>query len=158
MKTLFFLIAIAILTACHSSRREQYLPFFELLLSDSATRLNTAMIPEGKPTILLYFNPDSVHCQHQIASILQAMDSLKAIRFYFITTDSFSRMKIFSNSYKLSKYPNITLARDLTSFFPGYFNRPDPPYLVIYDQHKRQKGVFAGGISATQIIEFVNNL
>ena len=158
MKKLSFIMAIVFITACQSSRKEPHLPFFDLLLSDSTTRLNTAMIPEGKPTILLYFSPDCEHCQHQIASILQAMDSLKAIRFYFITTDSFSRMKIFCNSYQLNKYPNITLGRDLTSFFPRYFNRPDPPYLVIFDQHKRQKGVFAGATSATQILEFVNNL
>ena len=159
MKKLSFAIAILFIVACQNhSEREPHLPFFDFLLSDSTTRLNTAMIPEGRPTILLYFSPDCEHCQHETESLLHAMDSLKDTRFYFITTDSLDRMRVFYNYYKLHKYPNITVGLDYTAFFPKHFNSPAPPYTVIYDKHKRQKATFAGATNASQIIQFVNKL
>src|SRR5579864_2134147 len=133
MKQLTLIISIIFLIACRQSRQEPHLPFFNLLLSDSITRLNTAMIPEGKPTILLYFSPDCEHCQHETESLLHSMDSLKKIHFYFITTDSFDRMRVFYQHYKIHNYPNITIGRDYRFFFPNHFGSPVPPYLVIYD-------------------------
>ena len=158
MKKLTFIIVIIFAIACHHGRKESHLPFFNLLLPDSTTRFNTAMIPEGKTTILLYFSPDCEHCQHETEGILHAMDSLKEIRFYFITTDSLNRMTVFYNFYQLYRYPNITVGQDYTSSFRRRFNSPAQHYLVIYDQHKRQKGVFEGATSVSQIIEFVNKL
>lgn len=157
MKKLSFFIAFVFIIACHRTQ-ERYLPFFNLMLPDSTTRLNTAMIPEGKPTVLLYFSPDCEHCQHETESLLRVMESLKNIRFYFITTDSLDRMRVFYNYYHLQRYPNITVGRDYTLSFPGHFGSPDPPYTVIYDKHKRQKATFSGATNASQIVEFVNNL
>jgi hypothetical protein len=134
------------------------MPSFKLLLSDSITIFNTINIPEGRPCVLLFFSPDCEHCQAETESILQNMDSLKNVNFYFVTIEPFGRMKLFNEIYKISRYQNIMLGRDYTFYFPWYFKNAQPPYLVIYDRYKREKGIFSGGTEARSIIAYINQL
>jgi len=152
-------IAITLLAiACRNSGGGETIPPFDFLLSDSTTRFNTAAIPQGSPIVLLYFSPDCEHCQHETETIIHHMDSLKQVRFYFITNDPPDRIKVFSEVYKLDKYANITLGWDNQFFFPRHFKGAAPPYLVLYDKQKRMQGAFEGGLEASKMIEFVNKL
>lgn len=134
------------------------MPSFNLLLLDSVTQFNTQQIPEGKPIALLYFSPDCEHCQKETKGIIQKMDSLNQVEFYFITNDPFERLQVYNHAYKLYKYSNIILGRDYDFAFIRHFKEAAPPYLVIYDQYKKERAVFIGEYPTSQLIAFINTL
>jgi len=133
----------------------QQLPAFDLLLVDSVTKFNTASIPEGNPIILLYFSPECEHCQKETEGLLKKMDSLRQVRFYFITNDPVDQLKLFNYAYKLYKYSNITLGRDYKFSFPAHFKNAAPPTMVIYDGNKMLVTIFKGEIVTSQLISLI---
>ena len=134
-----------------------HLPSFDLLLSDSLTHINTKDVKEGKPVALLYFSPDCEHCQEETKSILDHMDSLRDVQFYFITNDALERIRIFVSAFLLNKYSNITVGWDNQFLFPRQFKGAAPPYLVMYDRKLKQIGVFNGEVEAGKIITLIND-
>ena len=141
-----------------SQKKEEQLPAFDLLMSDSITHMNTASIEAGHPIALLYFSPDCEHCQEETETILKHMDSLKNVRFYFITNDPLDRLRGFNIAYGLYKHKNITVCWDNQFLFPRHFKGAFPPYLVLYDRQRRQRGIYEGGLKASQMIEIANKL
>ncbi len=157
MRIFLILSSILLLISCKErSGKKSSLPFIDLLLADSLTHINTDDIKGGKPVALLYFSPDCEHCQHETKSILQHMDSLKDVRFYFITNDSLNKIKIFKSIYQLGKYPNVTLGWDTQFLFPRHFKGAYPPYLVLYDRQLQQLGAFEGGLEPSKMISLIN--
>jgi len=144
------------LTSCFSTNRKGDVPPFDLLLPDSTTVFNTSQIPRGKPVVLIYFSPDCEHCQQQTQDILNKIDSLNEVNFYFITNDPFDRLKIFNKYYKLYKYKNIMLGRDINFSFIKYFKPTGTPYLIVYNQRKVLRAVFGQETKATRLIQFMN--
>jgi len=159
MKMLLTIVPICLLVACKPrSGQGELLPSFNILLTDSVPRLNTAVIKEGVPIALLYFSPDCEHCQKETEAILRHMDYLKLAQFYFITNDPFDRLKLFKSYYKLDQYSNITIGIDEQFFLLRHFKGAYPPYLVLYDRQKRKRVAYQGEISVDTIISFIRNL
>lgn len=159
MKRYFFICGLALFLGCREKPRPVAgeIPSFDILLSDSLTHIDLGKIKPGTPVALLYFSPDCEHCQKETIDIIQHMDSLQQVRFYFITNDSVDRIRVFRNVYHLGKYTNISLGWDNQFLFPRHFNGAYPPYLVLYDRHLRQLGSFEGEVGAGKMIHLINN-
>jgi len=127
------------------------IPYFDLLLVDSLTILNTASIPNGNPIMFFYFSPNCPYCRAQMQNIVDHDNTLKDIRFILLTSASFSEFKIFCNHYELAKYSNIVAGIDLSSFFGNYFKTKLVPYLAIYDKTKTLKQVRIGIMNCNEI-------
>ncbi len=156
---LIFGIVFTATSSCHSiNKGKAEIPSFNLMLQDSTTIFNTQAIPEGGPTVLIFFSPDCDHCQRETADILGKMDSLKNVRFYFVSFDPIERLKVFNGYYKIHKYTNVVVGRDYTYAFPKYFKDALPPFSVIYDKDKRLRAVYKGETTASQFISVINNL
>ena len=141
--------------SCSRADRKGDIPYFDLLLKDSTTLFSTAQIPTGKAIVLIYFSPDCEHCQEQTKNILQKIDSLQNVNFYFITTDPLDRLKMFDKYYKLYNYKNITIGRDIHFSFLKYYKPPGTPYLIVFNHHKNLRAVFDGEIKVSQLIPFM---
>ena len=152
------ILTLASITFMIGCTQKSEIPSFNILLIDSTSIFNTKDIPIGKASILIFFSPDCEHCQQETSDILRKMDSLKSVQFYFVSIDAMDRMRVFNEYYKINKYPNITIGRDYTYFFPGYFKDVSPPYSVVYDKYKRMRAVFKGASTATQLIALINNM
>jgi len=159
MRILLLVSGLCLIVACntHSVGGDPF-PSFDILLVDSSMRLNTTTIKEGVPIALLYFSPDCEHCQKETEVILHHMNSFKEVQFYFITNDPLDRLRAFNGHYQLAKYPNIILGRDEQFFLLRHFKGAYPPYLVIYDRHKKQRVAFQGDVTVDTIISSINNL
>jgi thiol-disulfide isomerase/thioredoxin len=157
MKQMSLLFILACLGGCFGKEPEktglegQPLPSFNLLLSDSATWLNTSRIPPGKPIALFYFSPICPHCRTQTKEIIEDMDRLKDIQFYFITSFPFKAMKKYYKEYNLEKFNNITMGRDTAHFVGDYFETSGVPYMAIYGKNKKLNKAFLGKIYSSQI-------
>jgi thiol-disulfide isomerase/thioredoxin len=150
--------SLQLLAYCSLSKKKAEIPSFNLLLIDSSTLFNTRQIPDGRPIALVFFSPDCEHCQKETSSLLTKMDSLKNVRFYFVAIDPLERLKVFNTYYQIYRYPNITLGRDYTVFFPGFFKGATPPYLVLYDGYKKTQAVFDGEADISRLIGMVNKM
>ena len=159
MKQFIFFITIAVLTGCFGTEPQKTgkegkpLPDFSILLTDSTTRLYTASISAGKPFILFYFSPYCPHCRKQTKRIVEDIDMLKDIHFYFISSFPLSAVKSFYKEYQLDKYPNITTGLDSARFVSDYFEIPGVPYMAIYGGSKKLNKTFLGEIYSSQLIK-----
>ena len=134
------------------------LPAFNIMLPDSTTIFNTYNIPEGKPIIILFFDPDCKHCKAEIKLLLAGMDSLKDIRFYIITSvHDFKRIRDFYDEYHLGDYKNIeVVGRDYEYFFITYYGVKFVPDLVLYNGHKDLVKFFDGHVSVKDLYKLTH--
>jgi len=161
MKSWIFIIVCSLLYCCSGKGKKkagEELPAFDLQLLDSVTNFNTSSIPAGNPIALIYFSPDCEHCQNETKDILQHIDSLKQIRFYFISNDPLGNMREYDKKFKLHNYSNIVLGRDTKFFFPAHFKKVSPPYIVTYGPDRIKREIFMGETSISQIISSINTL
>ena len=129
------------------------LPAFNIMLRDSATIFNTFNIPEGRPTVIIFFDPDCKHCKMEIRRLLDGMDSLKDIRFYLTTSvHDFKKIRDFYDDYHLGDYKNIeAVGRDYEYFFITYYDVKFVPDLVLYDSHKNLVKFFEGHVTVDEL-------
>lgn len=113
------------------------LPSFDVQLVDSVTRLNTANIPKGKPFIIIGFSPWCKHCQEETRDIITHIRDFKNCRIYFFTPMPFADMRTYYRYFKLSRYPNIIMGRDINNTFFPYFKAWGTPYTAVFDQQKK---------------------
>ena len=134
------------------------LPAFNIMLTDSSTIFNTYNIPDGKPIVILFFDPDCRHCKAEIRLLLAGMDSLADVRFYFITSvHDFNKIRAFYEEYELKGYKNIEVfGRDYEYFFITYYGVKFVPDLVIYDEHKNLVKFFDGHVSVTDLYKLTH--
>lgn len=163
MKRLKIILALVILTGCFGKRPEKTglegkpLPSFKLFLADSITHFNTKSISTGKPIVFLYFGPYCPYSKAQVQEIIDNIESLKNVSFYFITSWQFRDLKKFYRKYYLEKYPNITAGVDYEDFFAGHFGAQGVPFIAIYGKDNRLKEAFIGEVDSKQILSVANN-
>lgn len=158
MKQFILLVIIACLTGCfgvepHESGLEgKPLPDFTLLLTDSITSIRSTDISRGKPIVLFFLSPSCPYCRAQTKEIIEDMDKLKNIEFYFIANaNRLTDFKGFYKEYKLARYPNIIAGIDTSSAMADYFEISNVPYIAIYKKNKTLNKTFIGKIYSSQI-------
>ena len=129
------------------------LPAFNIMLLDSSTIVNTYNIPDGKPTLIMFFDPECSHCKMITKILMDNMDSLKDIRFYMITSvHDLNKIRKFYDDFHLADYKNIeVVGRDYEYFFITYYGVKYVPDMVLYDGHKKLVKFFEGHVTTTEL-------
>lgn len=153
------LLTLCLCVGCFSkdSRRPR-IEALKVLLIDSATTINTKEIEEERPFALVYFSPDCDECQKETEQIIKHMDSLKDYKFYFITSDPFARLRVFSKFYNIPRYPNIILGQDIERRFSILYRAGGTPFTVVFDCKKRLRTVFNGEANVETLINVMKEL
>ena|SRR5258706_10578354 len=161
MKKLFFLLAPIILLTCNLGCQNSptatiiSLPSFNVLLLDSNSILNSKQIPSGNPIVFIYFNTDCSHCQEETKTLLQHIDSLKNVQFYFLTGMSLDELKHYNDLYHLNNYKNIVVGKDYEFSFAKVFKPQTVPYMAIYNSEKHLVRIFKGETEMNSIFEAI---
>jgi hypothetical protein len=161
MKIISFTAIVILAFSCLSGCKQDptsTLPAFNMRLPDSFSVISTADIPDGGPIVLVHFESDCNECQQETESILKNMDSLKQVRFYFVTLEKFDRLRVFNSHYKLAGFPNITAGQDYAHFLPKHFPRLTTPLLAIYDKNKQLRTVYAGRVPIQNLIKTIHDI
>jgi thiol-disulfide isomerase/thioredoxin len=157
MKKISIVFIITCLAGCFGAEPQKTglegkpLPTFNLLSPDSSTWVNTSQAVKDKPIALFYFSPHCPYCKAQTKEIIDDIDKLKGIQFYFITPYPFAEMKKFYNEYKLGQYPNIITGIDTGMTVGNYFETSSVPYIAIYGKDQKLHHTFEGKIFSSQI-------
>jgi thiol-disulfide isomerase/thioredoxin len=157
MKKIVLIGLVVILSGCFGTEPQKTgkegkpVPEFSVLLTDSINWVHAKDIPTNKPFVLLYFSPYCHFCKAQTKTIIENIDNLKGIQFYYLSSFPLSTLKTFSKEFDLAKYPNITIGFDSASIVSDYFEIPAYPYIAIYGKDKKLKKSFVGKIYTSQI-------
>lgn len=127
------------------------LPEFGIQLPDSVNYANTNKIPKGKAVAIYYFSPICPYCRAQTTEIIDDMDLLKDIQFYFVSAFPIPDVKKFCAEFKLEKYSNIIVGRDTSTAIANYFEISGVPYMAIYGKERKLNHSFLGKIYSSQI-------
>lgn len=163
MKLTIILTLFLSLASCHdkipdnNDLNKRNLPSFNILRVDSPNTFNTNQIPEGKQTVFFYFDPDCEYCKHQTEVIISIINDLKQTSFYFISDWPENNLKDYYTRYKLNRYPNILVGRDLNSSFGNHFKPSGVPCLAIFDKNKKLKNLIIGTASSDSIKRYLLN-
>lgn len=155
MKLMPVILSFLILISCN---RKSDIPVFNLLLTDSITVFNTAQIPKGKMTVLVFFSTDCEYCQEETVDLIKNIDAVKKMQFYYIGIDSIHKIRDFSEYYGLNKYSNIVVGKDYTLSFPGLSGLHTIPSSIVYDEQKRLKVIIKGDFKVKDFLRRLKEL
>jgi thioredoxin-related protein len=93
------------------------------------------MLQKGKPTILVFFDPDCDHCQEATKNFTAKIDRFKEVQILMVTIYDFSRIKKFCKDYKIASFPNITVTRDAVFDLPKFYQVSSIPDVYVYDKN-----------------------
>lgn len=60
------------------------------------------------------------------------------------TYQSFAALKAFNETYRLSRYPNIIVGRDINYFFEPFYRMRNLPFLILYNEKGNLVTTFEG--------------
>ncbi len=134
-------------------KKVPFYPPVKLLLTDSVTYYTKADLPKNKPAILIVFNPECDHCQHETEAIVQNIDKFKDVQIVMATFVSLTDIKKFREKYKLGNYKNIVLGQDTHYFLLSFYQGRSLPYLAFYNKKKSLISTFEGSMPIEQVLE-----
>ena len=90
---------------------------------------------KGKPLILIYFDPDCDHCQKLMDDIFKNINEFKKAEMVMATFKPVSELAAFDKKYKASKYPNIKVGSETTTYYLRlYYGVTTLPFTALYDK------------------------
>ena len=160
-KGILFFFVLGFMQTCfgqNDSTKAPYLRFpnfppVKLLMPDSTTYFTKTDLPKKSAVMLLLFNPQCDHCQHETEEIIKHIDKFTGIQIVMTTSMPFDAMMAFREKYKLADYKNITVAQDTHYFLPSYYMISNLPFLAFYNKKKELISVFEGTMPMTKALE-----
>ena len=158
----FILTAFAATSFCQtdSTFAPPYLRFptvppFKLLKADSTTFYTKDDLPKHKAVVIVVFNPDCEHCQHETEELIANIDKFKNVQIVMSTNMLFDKMKEFYIKYNLEKYPKIWMGRDYQWVLPSFFKFSSIPFHAIYDKKHDLVTTFEGSMTTEKLLKAI---
>lgn len=143
-------------TMAPAYKRYPMLPALQLLLSDSTTKYTKDNVPKNKPVLLMIFNPDCEHCQHEAEQIVANKEALKKIHIIMATNYTIAKMNAFGDTYGLNKMDNVVLAKDPYYILPVFYQMHNMPYLALYDKKGNLITTYEGSVGIQTLLTAFN--
>ncbi|MEO5946203.1 MAG: redoxin domain-containing protein [Chitinophagaceae bacterium] len=156
---LFGFIAISLFSSAQGdstlspSERFRLFPQAKFLLSDSVTYFTKADLKKNKPAMMMVFNPECEHCQHETEELTKNIDKFKGIQIVMSSMVTITEIKGFIEKYQLSKYDNIIVGKDVSYFLPAYYQFNNLPFLAFYDKKQKLISTFSGSMKIDDILK-----
>lgn len=163
MKTGSLILLILTLESCHfrsdltKLSKLNKMPLFRLVKVDSTEYISSYQIPEGRSSILIYFDPDCEHCQRETKSILQNIGQFKTTNLYWITNGDIEETINFSKHFHLDTVPNAVISRDCNFSFYGVFLPPTVPFIAVYDKKKKLSRIYNSETDLQAILNVIKD-
>lgn len=127
-------------------------PPVKLLLPDSSNYYTKADLPKKLPIILMLFNPQCEHCQHETRELTKNIDKFKDLYIVMATFAPFDSMMKFRAQYNLASFKNIVVGQDTHYFLPSFFNIRNLPFHAFYNKKKELISAFEGSLPLERIL------
>lgn len=135
-------------TEVATSTSKNDLPFIPITLTDG-TVVNVKDF-KGK-NMLVLFQPDCDHCQHEAQDMEKQLDAFKAYKIYFVSSVPMPEIEKFAGKYKLAGKANILFgSTQAENILNNYGPIPAPSIYIYNDQTLKQS--FEGQTDVNLII------
>jgi peroxiredoxin len=158
---LFFAVLVA-LSGCSKKEKEvsqqavktvpNDLPVMTISLPDGKTI--DAKTLEGK-NILILFQPDCDHCQHEAEDIRENLAAFADYTLYFISSASMADIEKFAADYKLADNRNVVFGWTSTENVLNNFGPIQAPSVYIYTGQGRLVQKFNGQTDIGVILKYL---
>ncbi len=126
----FFLLATFLTCKANS----QPIPPFKMMLSNNKI-FTAAQLPKGKPTVLIYFDPECEHCQKLMGELFKKINEFKKVQIVMITYKPISEVIPFEKLHNTKKYNNIIVGTEGLAFYVrNYYGIMTMPFTAVYDK------------------------
>jgi len=154
----FFLLIAATVFSQNDTIQPPYkrfpsFPPVKLLLPDSSTYFTKQDLDKKTQVMLMLFNPQCEHCQHETEELIKHIDEFKDIQIIMATSMVFDSMMSFREKYRLADHKNIVVAHDVNFFLITFFSIRNLPFLAFYNKKKELIDVFQGSMPIPAVLE-----
>ncbi|MGE5519672.1 MAG: TlpA family protein disulfide reductase [Candidatus Dadabacteria bacterium] len=115
-------------------KRFPTVPAFKITLGDSSTTYTKEDLPKKRPVLLMIFNPECEHCQHETQELLKYKEELKDIEVLMVTFQPLYKMNEFVKDYHVTDLPNVVVGRDPYYLLSSFYQMHSLPYIALYDK------------------------
>lgn len=152
---LFFLSA-CLLGACASPDVPQGIPDFSMVMPATNQVFHSKDIPAGKPSIIIWFDPNCRDCQEEAEYILAEMEKFRNFNIYMVTRHPHDELMVFYDHLRLDTCKNMKVGIDTAAVIPREFQIRSTPITLIYSEDKILRAVFRGKPKPAQLAEVIN--
>jgi hypothetical protein len=124
------------------------LPFMPIALTDGTVA--NAKDFKGK-NILILFQPDCDHCQHEAEDIEKRLGDFKDYKLYFVSSAPMPDIEKFATTYKLKGKENILFGNTAAENVLNHFGPIPAPSIYIYNDQQLKKS-FEGQTDVGEIV------
>jgi peroxiredoxin len=124
------------------------LPFMPITLVDG--KVVNAKDFSGK-NILILFQPDCDHCQHEAEDIEKELAAFKDYTLYFVSAAPMPQIEQFASTYKLTGKDNIVFGNTAAEHVLNHFGPIPAPSIYIYNDKTLKQG-FEGQTEVAKIV------
>ncbi|HVZ56631.1 MAG TPA: hypothetical protein VG870_08240 [Chitinophagaceae bacterium] len=128
-------------------------PPIKILQVDSATYFTRENLKKNLPVMIVVFNPECEHCQHETEELIKHIDEFRQIQIVMATPQSFGQMKSFYVRYGLDRFKNIAVGQDERFVLPSFFMIHNLPYLAFYDKKQDLISTHEGTMPVSEILD-----
>ncbi len=156
------LLTLVVFTACSQSEKKSETtavaekkndyPEMVITLFDGKT-INAKQL-SGK-NILIMFQPDCEHCQHEATEIEKTLSSFKDYEMYFVSSAPVDQIREFAVKYKLAGKPHITFGSTPSENILNNFGPIPAPSIYLYNENARLVRSFNGQTDVNEIIKYL---
>ncbi|MBK8310894.1 MAG: redoxin domain-containing protein [Chitinophagaceae bacterium] len=123
-------------------------------LSDSVTFFSKDDLKKNKPAMMMVFNPDCEHCQHETTEITMNIEKFKGIQIVMSSMVTISEIKKpLSKSISFQNMTISQLEKMLVIFLPAYYQFHNLPFLAFYDKKHKLISEFSGSLPIEKVLK-----
>ncbi len=112
----------------------QAIPPFKMTLSNNRI-FSATELPKGKPTILIYFDPECEHCQKLMTEFFKKINEFKKAEIVMVTYKPVNEVAAFEKMHSTKKYNNIIVGTEGLAFYlRDYYGLMVMPFTALYDK------------------------
>lgn len=128
------------------------IPTFTVYKAPDSTAFTRENLKRKGPVIFFVFSPECGHCQRATQMITKNIEFFKNTEIVMVTYLPYNEMMDFYKKFQLSKFSNITVARDASFFFPTFYRIKNFPSYYIYDKKGNFKKFLEGDVTMDDIL------
>jgi thiol-disulfide isomerase/thioredoxin len=109
----------------------------------------------GGNTVLVFFQTDCDHCQHEAEQIAAFSKSFEQYEVYFISSSPLSEILKFAETYHLSDKPNFFFAETPFDDVVNMIGPIETPSLYIYSNDRMLVQSFNGEVAMEVVVKYL---
>jgi thiol-disulfide isomerase/thioredoxin len=113
------------------------LPDFQIINTSKDLVSSSELIKEGKPFVVMFFNPSCSHCQVSTKMFNDSLAKYSDIPFILVTGDNMANdIRTFADMTGTKEASHITIGADYSKISELLFEYKGIPQLMFYDKNK----------------------